>query len=200
MTAVQHSHETNEHYGPRWLLDGVHELMGGVDLDPFSCAKANEVVRATRYYSLTERGEDGFRLPYAGRMYVNPPGGSVKHPMPLPGNRKRDHSSAALAWAILAHRWSIGEVDQAVFTIFNLETLRYSLGYPVPQPLDFVVLIPYDRIDFLDAELKEQGSPGHPNMIVWLPPAEVWARADRSYKAPELFERVFGERGKVFCS
>jgi hypothetical protein len=207
---AQHSSKTNEHYGPRWLTDGAHELMGGIDLDPASCEEANKIVRATTFYALPQ---DGRRLPYFGKVYNNPPGGSCEWPGPLPRNRKRDHSSPALWWAILAHWWERGIVDQAIFVIFNLETLRYATGYPVLHPLDFPVLIPYERIDFLDANGEEQGSPAHSNMIVWLPPTQKFGPtvngetsghgrhkigdlAESSW-CPE-FEKVFGGRGKIF--
>lgn len=195
---AQHSSATNEHYGPAWLIEGARELMGGIDLDPASCAKANEIVRASSFYALPN---DGRVMPWHGRVYLNPPGGSCEFPsIPTPHNRKRDHASPGLWWAILAHKWQTGEIDQAVFTIFNLETLRYATGYPVLQPLDFPVLVPYERIDFLNADLEPQGSPAHPNMIVWLPPdRKPWGHLVDDQIAHQ-FDQAFAGRGKVFVS
>ena len=42
----------NEWYTPRFIIDWVNEFQpNGIDLDPFSCAKANEIVQARRYFT-----------------------------------------------------------------------------------------------------------------------------------------------------
>jgi ParB family chromosome partitioning protein len=47
--------------------------MGGIDLDPASCAAANEIVRAATYYTIRD---DGLMRPWFGRIWLNPPYGS----------------------------------------------------------------------------------------------------------------------------
>ena len=63
--------------GPEWFtpaewVDLVREVLGSIDLDPASCAEAQEIVGADTYYS-PENGEDGIELPWTGNVFVNPP-------------------------------------------------------------------------------------------------------------------------------
>lgn len=59
-----------EWYTPIWLLDEVRYVMGDIDLDPASCAEANRVVKAKKYFSLDDSGLD---KEWRGRVYMNPP-------------------------------------------------------------------------------------------------------------------------------
>ena len=60
----------NEWYTPRAVVEAARAVMGGIDLDPASCAMAQESVQAARWYG---EAEDGLSLPWIGRMWLNPP-------------------------------------------------------------------------------------------------------------------------------
>jgi ParB family chromosome partitioning protein len=60
----------NEYYTPPGVIVAVREVLGEIDLDPASCAMAQETVRATRYF--TEE-DDGLTKRWDGRLWMNPP-------------------------------------------------------------------------------------------------------------------------------
>lgn len=69
-------------YTPRAIIEIAREVMGGIDLDPASCAEAQEVVRAGKYYSLEQSTCnpsyrawpcDGLYSDWSGRVWCNPP-------------------------------------------------------------------------------------------------------------------------------
>lgn len=174
MRAIQLSHSSVEHYGPAYMGDLFREVFGGpISLDPASCPQANLLIRAEHYYT---QEQDGLSLPWFGSVYLNPPGGRVRY-------QGKDVNQAALWWATLVHRYTLGHVHQAGFMVFNLELFRYAQGWNVPHPVDFPICYPQERIDFYKpgpaGAPVPQGSPGHPNAVIYLGPHV------------ERFQRVF---------
>lgn len=157
ISIAQHSSESNEHYTPSEFVKAARLVMGGIDLDPASCAEANETVRAERFFT---KHEDGLMQDWHGRIFLNPPGGK------LPGNK----SQAAVWWSRLSRQFDAQHVKEFVFIGFTLEILRTAQDqerYPGSTPLSvrFVRCFPRDRIAF-NSPGKKNNSPTHANVIV----------------------------------
>lgn len=60
----------NEWYTPAPLLDAARDVLGTIDLDPASSAKAQEIVKAAAFYS---KEDSGLLKEWYGRVWLNPP-------------------------------------------------------------------------------------------------------------------------------
>lgn len=164
----QHSSESVEWYTPKLIALMARAVMGGIDLDPCSCGLANDVVGAAEFVSPPE---DGLEAVWAGKVFLNPPGG-----------KQGASSSAARWWRKLL---SSGRVTQAIVIGFNpsiLFTAQYDA--PMSSPTDYPVCYPRRRIQFW-REGVEAKSPPHPSVVI-------------GYQVdPAKFAAVFGKLGKV---
>lgn len=163
---------TAEWYSPPELVEPARAVFGGFDLDPASCAVANERIRAARIFTVAE---DGLDRPWdvdgrPSRVWLNPPS-------------KKGEESAAEWWCALAREFMAGRVRCAAFVVFNLSTVQVALaaaraaGLPPPQwgaRVEPARRIPYLKsarslaLPGIDAALERGKSPAHPSAVVLL--------------------------------
>lgn len=182
---ARHTSKHAEHYTPPKVIDAARRVMGAIDLDPASSARANRVVGAARIYTSEENGFeaswDQFLNP--SRVFLNPPGGKQDaHGVRVEkGDVGRGAASAQKAWWFkLAREWVGGRVHQAVFVGFSIEILQTTQvevpdqrGIRLPIPLDFPLCFPSRRLAYWvekNDELVEGKSPPHASVLIYLPP------------------------------
>jgi hypothetical protein len=149
---IQHSSRSDEWYTPKWVMDLVHKVIGYPTFDPASSLEANEVVKATHFF--TDRSLEKPWLP--GSIYLNPPGGKVKN-----------KSQSRLFWEKLMSHHETGLMTDAIFMAFSAEALQYTQASP-KAITDFTFCVPDKRIRFIHPDGRSE-SPSHANVIVYVP-------------------------------
>jgi hypothetical protein len=86
---------SNEHYTPSQYIEAARRVLGGIDLDPASCAEANKIVKAAEFY--TEK-QNGLLRPWRGRIWLNSPYGNLpgKFIAKLDSERQNGNVTAAI--------------------------------------------------------------------------------------------------------
>ena len=187
---VGHSCKSQEHYTPAPYVKAARLVLGAIDLDPASCARANATVKAARYYTAKD---DGLAQPWCGRVYLNPPGDRFGRLVKEFWRKACEHAlfggpDAAVIWA----GYSLGPIPR-------LEACEpFEDGTRCPGPGDWPWLFVgkgapcatgSGRIKWINGETGEPGEqPGHGNYFCLL-------GGDDALRA--RFRERFGAFGRV---
>lgn len=202
----QHLSLFTEHGTPPYIADAAREVMGGIDCDPASCTEANKVIRALTYF---EPPQDGMLRDWDGRVFLNPPGGSLVMTKKVQARLElsdeeadelgdlwnhqarewKTKSRAVMWWRKLTVEYLEGRAREGVFVGFNLDILQASQcdDDEWPDVLKFPMCVPHKRIPFLNGGVVGK-EPTHGNVVVYLPNKPGDSRK---------FERVFSAIGSV---
>ena len=116
-----------EWYTPPYIIEMAREVMGSIDLDPFSSAKANEIVKAKRYFTIADDGL--YNRIWKGNVWMNHPFG-----------RKLNK----LAIEKLTNQYIMGHITQSCCITFASTSEKWF------RPLlDFPQCYIYGRINYL---------------------------------------------------
>lgn len=135
--AARHSMDSPEWYTPSAFVEAAREVMGGIDLDPASHEEANRTVKAAEFFTEID---NGLRLGWHGRIFLNPPGGLVRE-----------------FWQALVLPPNSGTIEQVIWIGYSLEQLQtLQTQGSRKSPLDFPICVTSKRIAFIENEAKKQ--------------------------------------------
>ena len=143
---------TSEWFTPVPILERARRVLGTIDLDPASCAVANERVGAGVFHGPGGVNDDGLTaFRWCGSVWLNPP------------------SPALPWWARLIEARGDVEFRHALFLAFNAELLQTSQGRSYPPIAAFPMCAPAKRIRFVRPDGTPGASPRHHSLIVYVP-------------------------------
>ena len=137
---------TAEWFTPPEILQPVRAVLGEIDLDPATCADAQQLVQAKSFYTLED---DGLSQPWYGRVYLNAP---YSRGVMDAFIHKLLVSSAVEAWIVLANNATETKWAQRLLVASRLVCFLSS------------------RVDFIDAAGVPQTNNNRGQMVCYSGP------------------------------
>lgn len=135
-TFVYRAEKSQEWFTPARYIEAARQTMGGIDLDPASCAEANLIVKAEHYYTKEDNGllQEWSHAGRSARVWCNPPyGRSLNY----------NSGNAGLFAKKLLTEYHDGHIEQAVLLTTVQNDARWF------QPLwQFPICFSNHRIHF----------------------------------------------------
>ena len=156
---------SEEWFTPPQYIQAAREVMGTIQLDPASCAEANEIVKAFRYFT---KEQDGLKQDWtSSTIFLNPPYG-----------KQNNKSNQSLFANKLIQEYKAGNVEQAILLV------NFCGSYKWFEPLyAFPMCVTDHCIRFIRADGKAAGAAKASSTFIYFGHKE------------ELFYRVFSQFG-----
>jgi ParB family chromosome partitioning protein len=135
-----------EWYTPREYIEAARAVLGAIDLDPASSRKAQEIVRARRFYTAED---DSLSRHWEGRVWLNPPYSIEK---------------VGLFTAKLCQHFAAGDVRAALVLVNNATETRW---FQNTAELASAICLPARRLRFLDESGNPSGAPLQGQVILY---------------------------------
>lgn len=132
---------SSEWYTAPKYIEAARQVMGGIDLDPASCAATNMIVKASRYYT---QDEDGLLQSWYGRVWLNPPYGRTANQI------ARGQSVIKLFVDKCIDAYHRGDVEQAI--ILATTEVNAKWFYPL---WSYPICFPDHRVNFIVSKLPQ---------------------------------------------
>lgn len=185
--------EDYEWISNRDLIDSALLLMGQIDLDPASSAKANEYVNAKHFYTPKEDGLN--EMEWFGNVYLFPPNHSYFwHNQSQRWKMTRGlsptlSSGHAIWWRALKRKWLSGEIEQGVYFANAPDMFLYCQDI-FDHPICILKTRPMlNQHFFTTGEIKSRNTCA--SFVVFLQPKKNVA------EATENFIEIYSPKGRV---
>lgn len=156
-TVARTSSATDEWYTPRRYVEAARRVLGGIDLDPASCERANRTVQARKYFT---EADDGLKRRWHGDVWCNPPYGWR--------NGKSNQALWSRKFLLEHHKGRMG----AGILLVNCEPASSWFG----ALWEVWTCLTDHRIRFVDEHGVEQRQPTHGNCFAYAGPyPEIFA-------------------------
>lgn len=151
------SSNTSEWYTPAWLVTLIHNFLrpyGGLDLDPATCSRAQQVVQARATYTIEY---SGLIQRWFGNVFCNPPFGR---------QARKFMQQSFLKKAIDEHR--------ANNTKITILLLKAAVGYKWFRDVyRFPHVFLYDKLAFWNDQATTRRTSPHGSVLVYLGPSNA---------------------------
>lgn len=185
---------TCEWYTPSPILEIARLVLGSIDLDPASCDRANELVKAKSIITVSQNAlnpntiwqVDGIDRP---NVWLNPPSRQKSKINPI----YQTSSIASAFWRRLVKEYRQNNIGAAIYLVISSKLIHLNpdmLDYPIcftSSKANSKCITKGGRIKFIDINGLEQSSPTQTNAFVLLP-----RNNEQSTRFRELFS-VFGK-------
>lgn len=165
---IKFSSKTNDWFTSAIIIDAARDVMGDIELDPASCAEANETVKAERYYTKAQRGL--VRSWKCRSLWLNPPYGVYKgqsnqgrwsHRLVHEYQQGNVGQGIALVNAYFGYKWftRLIKISSIAHGYATEEIFREDYEGPTPMP---PICFTFDLLSFNAPKNEpEQGKQGN---------------------------------------